>query len=187
MILSTFTFTHTMASFEFLAIIFTGLGLTASIVYYSSILRNQNKTRQRELILQQSQGYSLEYSEALNEVAAQLDWTTPKEWEIKYGRWTNPKANAKFIYIMRVYTLAGLLLREDSVNSKLLFNLYPPAAVISFWEQFREVVFFLREGVNDPSMYEPFEYLYGEAKRLFPDIVISKHRDEMLQIRDNKT
>ena len=144
---------------ETIALVLTGLSITASLVYYTRVLENQNKARQRELMLQRSQRYNLEYSEALNEVAAQLYWTTPKEWEIKYGRWTNPKANAKFIYIMRVYTLAGLLLREDAVNSKLLFNLYPPAQVISFWEQFRSVVYFLREGVNDHTMYEPFEYL----------------------------
>ena len=41
-----------MASFEFLAIILTGLGLTASITYYASVLRNQNKTRQAQLFIQ---------------------------------------------------------------------------------------------------------------------------------------
>ena len=173
-----------MASFEFLAIILTGLGLTASIVYYASILKNTSKARQRELIFQRSQGYSLEYSQALNEVVGQTDWTEPKEWEVKYGRWTNPEGNTKFIYIMRVYTLAGILLREDAVDPKLLFQLYPPGSTISLWEQFRSVVYFLREGTNDPSMYEPFEYLYDEAKRLFPEINVSKHKESMLQIRD---
>ena len=41
-----------MASFEFLAIILTGLGLTASISYYAMVLRNQNKTRQAQLFMQ---------------------------------------------------------------------------------------------------------------------------------------
>ena len=34
-----------MASLEFLAVILTGLGLTASIVYYASILNNTSKAR----------------------------------------------------------------------------------------------------------------------------------------------
>ena len=37
---------------EFLPLVLTGLGLTASIVYYASVLRNQNKTRQTQLFLQ---------------------------------------------------------------------------------------------------------------------------------------
>jgi len=40
-----------MTSFEFLAIILTGLGLTASIVYYANVLSNANKTRKAQLFL----------------------------------------------------------------------------------------------------------------------------------------
>ena len=42
-----------MASFEFLAIILTGLGLIVSILYYSSILNNANKTRELQLKTQE--------------------------------------------------------------------------------------------------------------------------------------
>jgi len=40
-----------MAWPEFLAIILTGLGLTASITYYAMVLRNANKTRQTQLFM----------------------------------------------------------------------------------------------------------------------------------------
>ena len=46
-----------MVSFEFLAVILTGLGLTASIVYYASILRNANKTQEIQLETRQAQLY----------------------------------------------------------------------------------------------------------------------------------
>ena len=38
-----------MASFEFLAIILTGLGLSVSITYYAMNLKNQNETQQQSL------------------------------------------------------------------------------------------------------------------------------------------
>ncbi|MFC1803107.1 hypothetical protein ACFL0D_03970 [Thermoproteota archaeon] len=38
-----------MTSFEFLAIVLTGLGLTASIIYYSMHLRNQNIARKAQI------------------------------------------------------------------------------------------------------------------------------------------
>ena len=41
-----------MASFEFLAIILTGLGLIVSILYYTFTLQNANKTRQAQLFIQ---------------------------------------------------------------------------------------------------------------------------------------
>jgi len=172
---------------EYLPLVLTGLGLTASIIYYSNIIQNQSKARQRELIFRREQGYSLEYIQTLNEVLGMTDWTEPKEWEIKYGRWTNPEANAKFVYIMRVFTFAGILLRENQVDPKLLFQLYPPSTSILLWEQFQPVVYFLRENSNDPTLYEPLEYLHTEAKRRFPEITKPKFREEMLQVRDKAT
>jgi hypothetical protein len=41
-----------MASFEFLAITLTGLGLIVSILYYTFTLQNANKTRQAQLFIQ---------------------------------------------------------------------------------------------------------------------------------------
>jgi len=38
-----------MASFEFLAIILTGIGLSASITYYAMNLKNQNETQKQSL------------------------------------------------------------------------------------------------------------------------------------------
>jgi hypothetical protein len=39
-----------------ISIIFAGLSIAASIVYYASVLRNANIARQRELITQRFQG-----------------------------------------------------------------------------------------------------------------------------------
>ena len=47
-----------MASFEFLAIILTGLGLTVSILYYTTVLQNANKTQQMALETRQAQLFS---------------------------------------------------------------------------------------------------------------------------------
>jgi len=44
-----------MASFEFLAIILTGLGLTVSILYYTFTLQNANKTQKLQLETRQTQ------------------------------------------------------------------------------------------------------------------------------------
>ena len=175
-----------MVSIEILALVLTGLGLTASIVYYANVIQSQSKARQRELIFRREQGYSQGYIETLNKVLGMTDWTEPKEFEIKYGRWTNPEDNAKFVYIMRVFTFAGILLREKHVDPDLLFQLYPPSACITLWEQFHPVIDFLRENSNDTTLYEPLEYLYNEAKRIFPNIHVANFRDEMLEIRDKR-
>ena len=40
-----------MASFEFIAVIVSVLGLAASITYYAIVLKNQNETRQAQLFM----------------------------------------------------------------------------------------------------------------------------------------
>ena len=74
-----------MASFEFLAIILTGLGLTASIFYYAMVLRNTNKSRLRDVIFQRAQVYSSYYTESFAATRNMTDWDTVEEFKAKYG------------------------------------------------------------------------------------------------------
>ena len=41
-----------MVQIENLPLVLTGLGLTASVLYYTMVLRNANKTRQMQLFMQ---------------------------------------------------------------------------------------------------------------------------------------
>ena len=148
------------------------LSLIVGIIYYLTIMRNNNNARQREMIIQRSQSYSLEYTRAFLEVRNMTDWEDAEEWEEKYGRTTNPEARSKWLYIMRLYTLAGLHLKEGA-DPDLLFELYPHGAVMMLWEQFEPVIRYARERSNNPRRWKPFEYLYNEAKKRYPDITPS--------------
>jgi hypothetical protein len=99
------------------------------------------------------------------------DWDTIEEFERKYGSQTNPEMWSKYLYIMRVYNLAGILLRENMAEADLIFQLYPPMAVIRIWEQFEPLTRDRRRLRNFPGFFEPFEHLYDQAKKLHPDIV----------------
>jgi hypothetical protein len=63
-----------MVSFEFLAIILSVLGLSASIIYYASILRNANKTQQLQLETRQAQMFMQLY-DRFNQKEHQRTWT----------------------------------------------------------------------------------------------------------------
>jgi hypothetical protein len=81
-----------MASFEFIALILTGLGLTASIVYYASVLRNSNKTQQlaletRRLQIIMDLDQEMKSFETYNRIIELLNmqWTDYEDFERKYG------------------------------------------------------------------------------------------------------
>jgi hypothetical protein len=99
--------------------------LVVGIIYYITIMRNQQrnqelalkaqqeaeKARQNELVFQKVQNLNLEYARTFNEVMLMRDWKTAEEWEEKYGRENNLDAFSKWNHMIRHYTLAGVLLK----------------------------------------------------------------------------
>jgi hypothetical protein len=159
---------------DYLPLVLTGLGLAASIVYYASVLRNSNKARLREVIFQRAQVYSGFYTEAYAAIRNMNDWNTAEEFHAKYGISVNPDKWSKYMYITRVFNIAGILLQENMADADLIFKLYPPHAVINVWEQFELITQSLRDRVNYPEAYESFEFLYKQAKERYPEI--TSHR-----------
>jgi hypothetical protein len=151
-------------------------GILVAIVYYITIMRNQQRTRelslkaqeeaekarQREMIIQRSQTYGLDWMRAWNEINKMTDWEDAEDFAEKYS---GTESRAQWMYIMRQYTLAGLHLKEGA-DPDLLFQLYPPYSIITLWERFEPV--FRRQ--RDPNVWGPFEYLYTEAKKRYPDV-----------------
>ncbi len=166
-----------MVDYQNLSIVLTGVGLIIALVYQSMTLRYTSKARQRELIMQRSQTYSVEYSKTWWEVILMSDWEDEEDWAKKYGRKANLEAYSKWMYIMRDYGLAGIYLQEGA-DPDLLFKLYPLSAVIPMWEQFEPIIIAMRENVNDPRMWEPFEYLYNEAKKRAPELTTARESEE---------
>ena len=146
------------------------IGVIVALVYYSLTLRYTSKARQRELIFLRFQGYSVELQRAYADVTTYDDWEDVEDWDRKYGRRTNPEAFSKYLYIMSINNLAGLLLKEKEADPDLIFQLYPAASVIRIWEQFEPIVRNMREKRKYPALYEPFEFLYNEAKKRYPEI-----------------
>jgi hypothetical protein len=159
------------------------VSLVVGIIYYLTIMRNTQRTRelslkaqedaernrQRDMIIQRSQSYSLDYIETFQKVMLMMDWETPEEWEEKYYRTNNVEAFSKWSYITRLYHLAGLLMRQG-VDPEIIFALYPEGAIISLWEQYESVIQYLRKRYS-PDYLDSLEYLFEEAKKRRPELL----------------
>ena len=156
-----------MASFEFLAIILTGLGLTASIVYYSTILRNANRGRRKDIIFQSHTPRSPEYYNIFTDVVKMRDYTTYEDYTEKYSEEQRNKAS----YLYQHFNTIGILYLEKIASPDEIFQIYPPYAVILLWEVFETMIISLRVIVDYPDFLKPFESLYSEAKRRSPNYV----------------
>ena len=157
-----------MASFEFLAIILTGIGLTVSITYYSMVLRNQNKTRQAQLFMQvHSQWKDRAFIKGFYDMLNNWEWESIEEFWGKYGQDVNEESFITATEITWYFEGVGQLLRDGLIDIRLVDSMYS-SRVIDFWEKMLPVVSYLREqafGRPNPDYYINFEYLYNALKK----------------------
>ncbi len=164
-----------MASFEFLAIIFTGLGLTVSILYYTTVLRNANKTRELQLQAQehaietrQVQLYMDVYKSHVKKENQQdmlemlrWEWKDYEDFETKYGV---PGWAQHMSYFSELEGIAFLLM-NDFLDANLVYDLQYHS-IISVWEKFLPLTLESREIWSAPYTWDKVEYLYDEMRKI---------------------
>ena len=157
-----------MASFEFLAIILTGLGLTASIVYYANILRNANKTQQMQLETRQVQLYMDVYKshvtkENQKDLVEMLrwEWKNYDDFEAHYGvlGW------AQYFSYMSQLEGIGFLVINGFLDPNHVYDLQYNS-IIGLWEKFVPLILESREIWSSSQSWSKVEYLYDEMMRI---------------------
>ncbi len=173
---------------ETIALVLTGIGLTASLFYYSNILKNANKTRelqlqaqkestktrQLQIFMQLQNGFNakenlLDFAELMN---LKVD---EGEYREKYDSYVNPEFFAKRASVWYYYNSIGELLRMGLVEKDLLHRLNIDINAMLIWENWEHIIKLNRERENMPDLWDGFEYLYNEMKELrsemgYPDI-----------------
>ena len=150
-----------------ISIIFAGLSIAVSIVYYASVLRNANLQQEKEFHYQK---ISIVNAEFYNNWAKLLrgEWRTFNE-RLEYQK-ENPEDHGIFTQITAILNSMGLLLKQKAIDPELLFSLYSPNMTIWTWEKAKPIIEVWREAMNYPEQYSGFEYLYNEARKHYPDI-----------------
>jgi hypothetical protein len=156
------------------------LSVVIALVYYAATLRSIDKTRMRDLVSQRLQVASTEYYKILQDVRMMVDWETPEEFYSKYHYTVNPQAFAKIEYMLNLYSSVGILHKDGIISLEWIFQLYPPYTTIGIWEQFKPYILKARETMKDPDWLKPYEDLYNEARKIYPNT--SNMRETTLKI-----
>jgi hypothetical protein len=157
-----------MASVEVIALILTGLSISASIMYYASELRNQNKTQQLQLETRQTQIFmnlydkftSREMAKTYREIRS-WQWINFEDFNKKYGYESNPEA-----YLMRsslgsFFEGLGILVKRELVDISMVHNLLG-ISIVNTREKIGPVFKNYRTRTNNQYLYLEFEYLYNK-------------------------
>lgn len=156
-----------MAQIENLPLILTGLGLTASILYYTMTLRNANKTQQLQLETRQAQMFLNIYSKVNSNEAhhnefeiMKLELKTADDYLALYD--DKVKYSALNWY-MSFYEGMGVLVRQNLVDIALVSQMMS-GGIIWFWERYRDAFIDCRIRMNWSRFMIELEYLYERVK-----------------------
>ena len=130
------------------------VALIVGIVYYISIMRNQQKTRELALNAQehatetrQTQIF-MQVLERLNSEETAKSWAelinmkVPdyEEFILKYDSSVNPAHSAKRVHIWWTFHAIGELLRMGTIEHDLVHRLQLSHMVIAMWEKWEHII-----------------------------------------------
>ena len=162
---------------EYLPLVLTRIGIIASILYNTNVLRNANRTRELQLKAQeqaletrQAQFFmqiygrfdDREHWEQYTEISSRT-WDDFADWWEKYGE-KNEEAMAAFASLGSYFEGIGVLINENLVDVRLVAKLMS-GPIIAFWEMHAPIINELRNYMNQPRMLRETEYLYNELMK----------------------
>jgi hypothetical protein len=176
------------------------VGILVGIIYYITIMRNTQKTRELTLqsqeLTRKAQEQTLETRQTqifmqifqhLSSEESLKSWaelvnqeiTDYNEFIMKYDSSVNPVHYGKRGSHWYAYNTIGELLQLGIIELDLLIRLKLDTQVILMWEKWEEIIRATRVRENIPDIWEGFEFLYNEMKKFrssreYPEITYPK-------------
>jgi hypothetical protein len=149
-----------MIQVEYLPIVLTGLGIIVSIMYYTSVLRNANKTREAQLFMQVYDKWSDTDMQKAYEVVNNAKFSTFEQYMERQAkdedfRWAMGK-------IIGFYEGVGVLVREGLVDIRLV-ALLMTGTTLNFWGKIEPHIDRIREQAY-PRVCIETEYLANKLR-----------------------
>jgi hypothetical protein len=157
---------------EYLPLVLTGIGLTASILYYAIILRNANKTQQMQLETRQVQIFMTISETRSNPMFQKLiykvtfidKWKDLDDYFNRYGPENNLDAYSEHAYVWQLFDTIGFLLTKKIIDVSFLDDLLK-TTVLAAWSKFEPIIKTNRKRANQPNLWNQFEFLAVEIKK----------------------
>jgi len=152
-----------MIQIEYLPLVLTGVGLTASIFYYASVLRNANRNRELQIFMDIFKSISTEENQRTWAELLNAEFTDYEDYFNKYDSSINPAHYGKRGSIWWNYNAVGFLLKKGHISIDVVLDLIGTQAVL-LWDKWGEIILQVRENQNISSYFTGFEYLVNEIK-----------------------
>ena len=146
-----------MVDIQTISIAIASAGVFAAAIYYILQIRHQTQMRQTDLIMRLYSHYgSEEFQKALDKFRRRKAKDI-HDYEEKYGA-------AEFIVIGTFFEGIGILLHRKLIDIGLVDDLFTAPIKMS-WDKMKDTIIEFRKELGQPTIFEWFEYLYGEMQK----------------------
>ena len=152
-----------MVDIQTVSIAVASAGVFVAAIYYILQLRNQIRMRQSDLLMRMHLAFiSREFCDAALKVLS-TDYEDYDDFLKKYGHpFAQGPVQAEFLMLGTYFEGIGFLAKRKLIDMNLVSELIPAAM---FWEKARSMSEGLRKQLNQPRIYEWFEYLAHEQEK----------------------
>jgi hypothetical protein len=158
---------------ETLTLVLTGLGIIVSILYYSNVLRNANKTQENLLETRKTQ-LLVDIIKTVNDPEFKLrqdrvfyiyDWDDYDDFEKNYGVNGDLRGRAEIDSIHGFYHSVAVLLATGRIDSEQL-GMHLGYQPIQLWRKFESIILEDRRRIDAPYRFAYLEFLKDEMEKI---------------------
>jgi hypothetical protein len=147
---------------ETISVIIAAATVVAGVVYSSLQVREQTRTRHADFVMTVSSAYGSEQMVKALINVMNLDFRDAEDFVKKYGKISSE--NSIYVDMMMVgdyFQGIGFLVHKRMIDTDVATDLLP----VQIWEKIRPVIYGYRRTMNQPRIFQWFEYLYDEMKK----------------------
>jgi hypothetical protein len=146
--------------------VIAAVGVLIGVVFTVLQLRDLVKTRQTDLIMRLYSRFGSEGFQKTFDKVRRREALSVHDYEEKYG-W------AEWVAIGTFFEGIGVLLYRKLIDIGLVDDLFTAPIKMS-WDKMKDTIIEFRKEYGQPTIFEWFEYLYGEMKKREQELQQSK-------------
>ena len=150
-----------MVSLEVVAILLSGISISASLFYYANVLQNANKTRQAQLYMGILNTFRSTEFQSQFHIAESATWKDMEDYREKYSPENNTEVLTAVTSMFVFYDSLCSLVKKELIDIDFVDGLLA-ISLIMIWRRFEPVLMDDREFFQAPTIWEEFEYVYNE-------------------------
>jgi hypothetical protein len=149
---------------ESIPLVLTGIGIIVSILYYTSVLTNANKTRRLQMLQNMWDWISTEEGYLRMSELMKMHWKDYEDFIQKYGNQTNPKNYAMRWAVWNKMHGLGYMVKEGAIDVETVYE-HSGARIIWMWIRFEPIILDIRE-MGGSYALKWWEYLVNELEKV---------------------